>query len=296
MPATAPPKAANLIDWSKQRVLLVGDSLSVGLKNPLGSLLKEAGATFEHVGRVGSRIDQWASDKKDDGKNLNKVLASFKPTVVIVSLGTNDEAPRKIKKQYDVWKNQQAAFKVLTAKFGNSRVLWLGPPDNDFMDPAFRKSMAAAVGEDAYFVPPADLKKGKDRLHPIPAAYKQWAAAAMDWLKTRTDKTGVSGLGNLAMISRSRLRLPARLRPRATQPIPLPPSMRAIPKTQYGIGQRPTLRPSNVSTTPETQTKPVPIIVVSRPLFGFGYFGTRPRMVKVIRATRPGQAFEPETF
>jgi lysophospholipase L1-like esterase len=278
LPSPLPSIGPKNIAWDKQRVLLVGDSLSVGLKSPLGNLIKQTGAAFDHVGRVGTRIDQWASTTKDDGKNLDSALASFKPTIVVVSLGTNDEAPRKGNKNYDVWKKQQAAFKALVAKFGDARLFWLGPPENSFMDPEFRKSLQRAVGPDAYFTPPADLKKGKDNLHPVPSAYKQWASAAMDWLKNRT-QTSVAGLGALA-----------RLR-RATQAIPLPRNMRNMVKVSYGFGQRPMLRVSNITPTLESITKPVPVIV-TRQVMGLGATPMRVMVQPVVRRTR----FEPVSF
>ena len=75
----------------KSRVLVLGDSLAVGLNPQLKQLADEAGVeAYTGKGVVGSRLDQWAADDWLDGW-LDLTLASFHPTLILVSLGTNDE-------------------------------------------------------------------------------------------------------------------------------------------------------------------------------------------------------------
>ena len=65
------------------RVLLIGDSLAVGLRSPLSSLASADAIAFRGTGIGGTHIGSWT------GGTLSRALA-FNPTLVLVSLGTND--------------------------------------------------------------------------------------------------------------------------------------------------------------------------------------------------------------
>lgn len=155
------------------RLLLVGDSLAVGLRAPLAALAASAGVPFEGHGVVSTRIDQWATDAK-----LDQYLATFKPTHVLVSLGTNDE------KVGTGWAAKEAPkLHALLDKIAKSgaEVLWIGPPTLPFTRVGVSDMVRGLVPK--YF--PSELlqiERSPDQLHPTAAGYSSWAAQIWKWV------------------------------------------------------------------------------------------------------------------
>lgn len=170
------------------RLLLIGDSLSVGLRRRLEGSAGATGVTFQHLGKEGTRTDQWAGDG-EWGQALQRTLQTFRPTVVMVSLGTNDEAPRKGQPALEILPRQRVALTRLLGRLrtDGARVLWIGPPGNAFMDPAYRRGIRALVGEASYF--PSEgmaIPRAGDGLHPTGAAYVAWGDAIWAWATRRS--------------------------------------------------------------------------------------------------------------
>lgn len=155
------------------RVLLIGDSLAVGLKGPLAVLAGQAGIPFDGHGIVGTRIDQWAANPKVDD-----YLAAFKPTHVLVSLGTNDEkvgtgwAAKEAPKLHALLEKLQAS---------GAEIWWIGPPTLPFAREGVSELVRSLVPR--YF--PSELlsiQRSPDQLHPTGAGYSSWAAQIWKWL------------------------------------------------------------------------------------------------------------------
>lgn len=184
---TTPDKAAYQVNWPRERVLLIGDSLSVGIAPFLESTLRERGVLdFKSIGRGGTNIKQWARDT-GDGVRLNEALATFRPTLVLISLGTNDEATRKLRdyENFDVARQRAPHIKQLRDKLAGVRSVWLGPPAADkwSMDRRFRDLLQSSWG-DLYFNTEAVApQKGKDRVHFSTAGNKTWRDAIVSWLE-----------------------------------------------------------------------------------------------------------------
>jgi len=166
------------------RVLLVGDSLSVGLKSCLKSLAGEDGVAFSHVGKEGTTICQWASES-GYGAQLRSAVASFKPTLVLVSLGTNDEHIPVYNASYDMRTSIDCAAKLITQLVGSGiKVGWIGPPTNAHVSSTLRKSIASIVGEDYYHHSELlTIPRGPDQLHPTAKGYCGWASSIWRWAK-----------------------------------------------------------------------------------------------------------------
>jgi lysophospholipase L1-like esterase len=158
----------------KTRLLLIGDSLAVGLDRQLDQLASEAGVeAYEGHGIVGSRLDQWAHSAW-----LDTELASFAPTLILVSLGTNDEAMGS-----GAADRQAPYFADLLSKLERSgaAIVWIGPPELPFP----RQGVSDMIREHVPYYYPSeqlDIPRSPDNLHPNAAGYAGWAGAIWNWL------------------------------------------------------------------------------------------------------------------
>lgn len=159
------------------RLLLVGDSLAVGMAPYFQSMAQQARIPFTSLAVVGTRIDQWA-----DNAALRSTLQSFRPTLVLVSLGTNDEYMQGA----DVVSRQRGALDRLRAMITASTadLVWIGPPTLP------KASSNGIVGMLRDAIPSADyfpsealtLPRGPDGIHPTARGYAGWAGAIWQWL------------------------------------------------------------------------------------------------------------------
>lgn len=166
-----------------EKLLLVGDSMSVGLNAPLRALAAEGGVSFGWVGETGTRIDQWASNSTSQGILLNKALAE-RPNLVLVCLGTNDEALSKYGTA-DVLGKQRPAIDALMAKLKGSgaEVVWIDPPTNAFMSRPLRDYLKNLVGSRHWFASERyDIPRQPDGLHPTVKGYAGWAGLIWQYI------------------------------------------------------------------------------------------------------------------
>lgn len=146
------------------RLLLVGDSLAVGLAAPLRARAVDAGFEYRALAKNSTRIDQWASSAE-----LDQAIADFKPTVVFISLGTNDDALG-----VGAVEKQRAALRKLLEKISGKGpdLVWIGS-----LKPGPVSAMVAGMLGDIYFHSERlGLPKSSDGLHTTPAGYSEWAA------------------------------------------------------------------------------------------------------------------------
>lgn len=164
------------------RVLLIGDSFAIGLRGPLAQLAAPYGIPFEGHGVVGTRIDQWADNRTVDvpGQgmvrlDLDAYLASFRPTHVLIVLGTNDERAAPEFPAMDIPKIATLLQKIRAAR---AEPLWVGPPSLPY--PRQGISSAAKASVVRYF--PSEIlsiPRARDGLHPLD--YGPWANAIWQW-------------------------------------------------------------------------------------------------------------------
>lgn len=173
------------------KVLLIGDSLSVGLTAPLGSLIRKAGFGFLNgPGEVGSLIPQWAPGGSLHGRLVTGLAA--KPKVVLISLGTNDEYTYKTAQTVETDMQKLDAL-VAEIQSAGASVYWIGPPlplpDNyggrtgnspgGLVTPAIKNRIPSSN----YFLSEQLTLPRSDGLHPTGAGYSQWADAIWGWLQ-----------------------------------------------------------------------------------------------------------------
>jgi len=126
------------------RLLLMGDSLGYGLSTPMKGLVtdaKELQASFLTTACGGTATFQYTNPQYQGGCSagtycpnpsttsscqtmLGNALQSFQPTLVLVSLGTND-AYGTVKADVIM---QAALDLVKTLQASGARVAWIGPP------------------------------------------------------------------------------------------------------------------------------------------------------------------------
>ena len=149
------------------RLLLVGDSLAVGLAPPLGQLARDNGVLFDSAGKVGSTVGQWADPNSSLGVVLRQKLAQ-KPAVVLVSLGTNDEALSVASARAELPLLDQL---VETIKASGADLAWVGPPKflagQSFKPNGFTAVIRQKVPSSHYFASESyEIPRGGDNLHP----------------------------------------------------------------------------------------------------------------------------------
>lgn len=162
------------------RVLLVGDSMAEGLAGPFEKHAADSAVTFRSLYRRGSRIAGWSRDQQ-----LAGTLQAYEPTVVLVSLGTNDAAlehPEAEKDELDL-------LIRTVSRAGSAAVVWLDPPSLPTLPrEGIVRSMldaseaAREVGMYRYDPRPLSLPRATDQVHLTPSGYSSWAQAVWKFL------------------------------------------------------------------------------------------------------------------
>jgi len=141
----------------------------------MAALARENKVAFESMAIQGTRIDQWAKNAA-----LFQKIAAFKPDVILVSLGTNDEYMK-----LDAGVRQAPALNELLTKLrAVAPVAWIGPPKlpkpgTNGAIPLILKNVPPS-----HYYPSQNLTipRGPDKLHPTAAGYAGWAGAIWKWL------------------------------------------------------------------------------------------------------------------
>jgi len=152
-----PPPSTQPLPKKPSRVLLIGDSLAVGMR----PYARSSGATVEAEG--GTTARQWLG-------RVEALLIRDRPEVLLVSAGTNDAAGKITSSSFAA---QAAQMSQLAAKYG-ARCVWLFPPPMPFSLQSIRDGLIAA--DVAIIEPPAGLPRAPDRIHLPGAGYAAWWA------------------------------------------------------------------------------------------------------------------------
>jgi len=161
------------------RLLLLGDSLAVGLGPHVQCLAADQRIPFRALAKTSTRVDQWAQSAA-----LDSTLASWKPTLALVSLGTNDAYVAGAASRQKPWLDQLLA-KLAAA---GVEVAWIGPPTLPATsmgkpDAAWLAELQAAIPASHWFPSAAlTIPRGPDNLHPSARGYAGWAGGIWHWL------------------------------------------------------------------------------------------------------------------
>jgi lysophospholipase L1-like esterase len=161
------------------RILLVGDSLSLGLGPQLRAMAEEAGLPFVALGVQGTTISDWAGLRSSAHADaLAATLESFRPTIILVSLGTNDEYLSAA--ALDAEADDVDALLELLESYGD--VVWIGVPE--LPKEASNGAVELITATDVPYFPSErlDIPRAPDDLHPTVAGYGSWAGMLWTWL------------------------------------------------------------------------------------------------------------------
>ena len=158
------------------RVLMIGDSLVVGLGPVVRKLARACDTPFHYRGVVGSHVTQWVQDHW-----LMPQLQRARPDVVMVSLGGNDfrrTDPEKVRVAVDRFVAKIAA--------SGARLLWISPPTMPFPDDiGVRDMWRGAIGGEAdvdwFAAEQLEIPRAADRIHPNRPGNRMLSAALWAW-------------------------------------------------------------------------------------------------------------------
>lgn len=158
-------------------VMLLGDSLAVGMEPQFISLARRGGyVPLTHV-VSGTSIFQWIKWIRSD-------LERAHPELVVISLGTNDAII------YDRVRAHSHLYRDLNkiVEDSGATIVWLGPPG---ISPGRVRHIDATreIIKDAashYFEPRrGSVPLGRDGIHSTHVGYNGWMGAAWEWMIER---------------------------------------------------------------------------------------------------------------
>ena len=154
------------------RVLQIGDSFADALGGKLSKLFRAVEVKSDLEFETPSYIPNWSY-----GSKLPKLLASYRPDLVLITLGANEiEIPHPEERIKPV--------KHLVQTLGGRPCVWIAPPlwkpDSGVLQ-VIRENVAPCRYLDSnLFVP--DLPRARDKIHPSTEGREIWAKVVFDWL------------------------------------------------------------------------------------------------------------------
>lgn len=155
------------------RVLHIGDSFAGALGIELNKVLISAGVSGRLEFEQSTYIPTWAHSNK-----LAGILESFKPELIIISLGANElEIPEPEKRAPLVQK--------LVKSLGNTPCVWVAPVLWEGAKANLLEIIRANVGSCVYLDSNQLIKRmprARDKIHPSMASRPDWATVTARWL------------------------------------------------------------------------------------------------------------------
>ena len=178
-PALDPPAPTEACPDQTARVLLVGDSLSVGLGPVMARLARECGTSFFHHGVVGAHVTQWAQDSW-----LLPQLERAQPNLVVVSLGGND-----FQRNDPAAVEAAVASMVTKVRARGAKLLWISPPTMPFDDAVgarvmWQRALDGQIDRDWFPTEMLEIPRARDRVHPTIAGYHDLGRRLWSWIAT----------------------------------------------------------------------------------------------------------------
>lgn len=159
------------VDTSKQRFLLIGDSMGEFLRIRLNDYCKKNGHSCHTVIWYSSSTEWYGSCD-----TLRHFIKKYRPTYILISLGANELFIKNIIEKRTPY------VKRILAQVGNLPYVWIGPP-NWKPDTGINDMIVANVGYGHYFESKKlQYKRGKDGAHPVKSSAYNWMDHIADYL------------------------------------------------------------------------------------------------------------------
>lgn len=163
-----------ILDTTRQKILLIGDSMAEGLKLPLKQYFDYNGHQIEQISKTSATIMYWVG--KDSTGKLRQQIEAKKPSYLMICLGSNELFTKGLE-QYEQY------LKNIINQAQGLPIIWIGPP-NWKPDNGLTKLIAETLGEKRYF--PSDkmkLPRAGDGIHPTYNGYQIWADSIAVWIQ-----------------------------------------------------------------------------------------------------------------
>lgn len=164
---TAGPPAP---DTSRQYILLTGDSMAEGLMFAFRKYARYNGHTLKTIIWYGSTTTTWVRTD-----TLRKLIARYKPTYVLLALGSNELFVRDIGQR-------EPYIRDIVKQAGRTPFVWIGPP-NWKQDTGIGELLDRNVGPGRYFISRGlTFERASDGRHPSRQASAYWADTISSWV------------------------------------------------------------------------------------------------------------------
>jgi lysophospholipase L1-like esterase len=168
------PSGPGKLSRADAHVLLLGDSLAVGLAPELAKLAKRDSVDFAAEPKGGTSVCQWVEDSW-----LLPPLKKHNANLLLLSLSANDyqrNDPEHVRASINELVRKAQGYGV--------RVRWIAPPRMPFRDPNdVRQMWVDALGSEPWFDgEELDIPRGPDHIHPTGPGYAAFALAVWSWL------------------------------------------------------------------------------------------------------------------
>ncbi len=157
-------------DTSRQYILLTGDSMAEGLMFAFKKYAHYNGHTLRTIIWYGSTTTTWARTD-----TLKKLIARYKPSYVLLALGSNELFVRDIG-------DREPSIQDIVRQAGKTPFVWIGPP-NWKEDTGIGELLARNAGPGRYFVSRGlTFERASDGRHPTRRASVYWADTISSWV------------------------------------------------------------------------------------------------------------------
>lgn len=164
------------LDTTSQHFLLIGDSMGEYLRIRLNDYCAQNGHTMQTVIWYSSSTEWYGSCD-----TLSHFIKKYKPTYILLDLGSNELFVRDIKKK------REGYVKEILKQIGDIPYVWIGPP-NWKEDTGINDLIVEHVGKGRYFESKKlTYKRGKDHAHPVKSSAFQWMDSIADYLYHHAD-------------------------------------------------------------------------------------------------------------
>lgn len=165
-------KDTALIDTTRQRILLFGDSMVEGLGFRLADYTTASGHELTSVCWYSSSTLVWASCD-----TLAYFMNKAKPTIVIITLGSNEQFVRDLDKREDY-------IRHILSVIGDTPYVWICSPAWK-QDTGINDLALSLVGHKRFFESRnLTFERGKDNIHPTRSSAAEWMDSIVEWLQS----------------------------------------------------------------------------------------------------------------